>query len=109
MPLLAPGQMRYYTPGQLTGGPVYEAPDDDWMSDGLCNETDPDAFFPEDGPGYKERVEEAKKICARCDVLAACREFALKHPTRQDGVWGGLTERERRSMRSGRRGSLPLA
>lgn len=63
--------------------------------DGLCAETDPEAFFPEKG----ENADAARQICNRCDVLEECREWALSTDERY-GVWGGLSERERRAMKT---------
>lgn len=64
---------------------------EDWTVDALCAQTDPDAFFPEKG-GSTAAV---KRICAGCGVRAQCLQFALDHEERF-GVWGGLSERERR-------------
>ena len=52
-------------------------------------------FFPSRG----ESVEDARAICGRCPVAAACLDFALEHHC--IGVWGGTTERQRRKMRRG--------
>jgi len=71
--------------------------DDDplaWQSDALCAQTDPEAFFPEKGGSTRD----AKKICASCEVRAQCLEYALKNDERF-GIWGGLSERERRKLR----------
>ena len=65
-----------------------------WQADALCAETDPEAFFPEKGGSTRE----AKKICAQCDVKAQCLEFALSIDARF-GIWGGLSERERRKLK----------
>lgn len=46
------------------------------------------------------RLEEAKKICATCPVLKECAEHALQHE--HYGVWGGMSERERRRVRAKR-------
>jgi WhiB family redox-sensing transcriptional regulator len=58
-------------------------------------------FFP---PPYAERRDErearerkAKSICAQCVVLPECREFALRI-REPHGIWGGLTEAERRGL-----------
>ncbi|MFK0244550.1 WhiB family transcriptional regulator [Amycolatopsis azurea] len=61
-----------------------------WRDDALCAETDPDAFFPEDDGD----AEDAKRICARCDVRERCLAYALKADERI-GVWGGLSAEER--------------
>ncbi len=65
-----------------------------WREDAACRGVDTDVFFP----ATDEEAEEAKAICASCPVREECLEFALQ--TRQeDGVWGGLTETERRRLR----------
>jgi WhiB family transcriptional regulator, redox-sensing transcriptional regulator len=74
------------------------APDDDWRLDALCAETDPEAFFPEKGGSTRE----AKKVCTGCSVRAECLEAALANDERF-GIWGGLSERERRRLRLQRR------
>ncbi len=73
-----------------------DAPDEEpaWMKRALCAQVDPEAFFPERGGSTRE----AKRICAGCDVRAECLEYALVHDERF-GIWGGLSERERRRIR----------
>jgi WhiB family redox-sensing transcriptional regulator len=65
-----------------------------WQGDALCAQTDPEAFFPEKGGSTRE----AKKICTTCEVKAQCLEYALQNDERF-GIWGGLSERERRKLR----------
>ena len=65
-----------------------------WQADALCAQTDPEAFFPEKGGSTRD----AKKICASCEVRAQCLEYALKNDE-SFGIWGGLSERERRKLR----------
>lgn len=65
-----------------------------WQADALCAQTDPEAFFPEKGGSTRD----AKKICAQCEVKAECLEYALTNDERF-GIWGGLSERERRRLR----------
>lgn len=65
-----------------------------WQADALCAETDPDAFFPEKGGSTRD----AKRICASCEVRQQCLEYALQNDERF-GIWGGLSERERRKLR----------
>jgi WhiB family redox-sensing transcriptional regulator len=73
--------------------------DRSWQLDGLCRGNHSQLFFP---PSAVERKEErerrevkAKAICAVCVVRGHCLEFALeiREPY---GIWGGLTETERR-------------
>ena len=59
-----------------------------------CAETDPEAFFPEKGGSTRE----AKKVCLSCDVRGECLDYALAHDERF-GIWGGLSERERRRLK----------
>jgi WhiB family redox-sensing transcriptional regulator len=65
-----------------------------WKDDALCAETDPEAFFPEKGGSTRE----AKRVCAGCSVQAECLQYALDNDERF-GIWGGLSERERRRLR----------
>ena len=65
----------------------------DWQQQALCAQTDPDEFFPEKGGSTKQ----AKRMCGRCDVKDRCLEYALDNNERF-GVWGGLSERERRRL-----------
>ncbi|MES2092864.1 MAG: WhiB family transcriptional regulator [Actinomycetota bacterium] len=65
-----------------------------WQTDSLCAQTDPEAFFPEKGGSTRD----AKKICTSCEVRTQCLEYALANDERF-GIWGGLSERERRKLR----------
>jgi WhiB family transcriptional regulator, redox-sensing transcriptional regulator len=69
-----------------------------WMSRSACKRADPELFFPSaTDAAAPARAMAAKAVCARCPVRAECLAFALA--TRQkDGVWGGTTEDERRTM-----------
>ena len=67
---------------------------DSWRREAACRDLDTDVFFPL----TDEEAGPAKAVCATCPVREECLEFALA--TRQnDGVWGGLTETERRRLR----------
>ncbi|QIG44040.1 WhiB family transcriptional regulator [Nocardioides anomalus] len=70
--------------------------DDDagWQERALCAQTDPEAFFPEKGGSTRE----AKKVCLTCEVRTECLEAALMNDERF-GIWGGLSERERRKLK----------
>jgi WhiB family redox-sensing transcriptional regulator len=65
-----------------------------WQDRALCAQTDPEAFFPEKGGSTRE----AKKVCSGCEVRAECLEYALANDERF-GIWGGLSERERRKLK----------
>jgi WhiB family redox-sensing transcriptional regulator len=71
----------------------------DWRHRATCLDEDPELFFPigNTGPALLQ-IEEAKAVCRRCDVLDTCLRWALD--TGQDaGVWGGLSEDERRALK----------
>lgn len=73
--------------------------DDSWRDAALCRNTDPELFFPIGTTGYAViAVEEAKRVCGECVVTDDCLDYALA--TNQDsGIWGGLSEEERRNIR----------
>ena len=64
----------------------------DWAAYGLCTSSDPDALFVQ---GKAQRS--AKVVCRACPVIAECLADALDNRT-EFGVWGGMTERERRAL-----------
>ncbi len=68
-----------------------------WRLRANCRGVDPELFFPERG----EPTNEAKEVCKGCAVRAKCLEFALTSGERQ-GIWGGLSEKERRKARRSR-------
>jgi WhiB family redox-sensing transcriptional regulator len=75
----------------------------DWRHRAACRDEDPELFFPigNTGPALLQ-IEQAKAVCRRCEVADACITWALE--TGQDsGVWGGLSEDERRALK--RRGA----
>ena len=70
-----------------------DLPEETWQERALCAQTDPEAFFPEKGGSTKE----AKRVCMACPVQAQCLDYALANGERF-GIWGGLSERERRHL-----------
>ena len=88
------------------------AADHTWRDQALCRDTDPELFFPIGTTGFALlQLEKARQVCGECLVRSECLEFALD--TNQDsGIWGGLSEEERRVIRrqrarlSRRKGSL---
>ena len=64
-----------------------------WRQRGACRGLDPAIFYP----ASEEEADEAKAICATCPVQQLCLEHALTNRER-DGVWGGMTEKERRRI-----------
>ena len=81
---------------------------DDWRERAACRDEDPELFFPlsDKGPGARQ-ADQAKAVCARCPVRARCLEYALDNGLGH-GVFGGLTETERRGLRRRSR-TFPLA
>ena len=75
---------------------LFDVIEDQWQDRALCAQTDPEAFFPEKGGSTRE----AKRICQGCEVKAECLEYAL-HNDERFGIWGGLSERERRRLKRG--------
>ncbi|MBY8879687.1 WhiB family transcriptional regulator [Actinacidiphila acidipaludis] len=71
----------------------------EWQDRAACRDEDPELFFPvgTSGPALL-RIEEAKAVCHRCPVMEQCRRLALESG-QDSGVWGGLTEEERRAAR----------
>lgn len=65
----------------------------EWITDAICVQVGPDPWFIERG----ESARPAKRICADCPVRQQCLQYALDaHIT--EGIWGGLTPRERRAI-----------
>ncbi|CAK7288474.1 WhiB family transcriptional regulator [Streptomyces misionensis] len=64
-----------------------------------CVDEDPDLFFPvgDSGPALIQE-DEAKAVCRRCPLIESCLQGALERGEAA-GVWGGLSERERRSLK----------
>lgn len=75
-----------------------------WQRYGACRGMDSGVFYHPDGernPSRARRTARAKEVCSKCPVMAVCREFALS--THEPfGVWGGLSEAERRLIIDGR-------
>jgi WhiB family transcriptional regulator, redox-sensing transcriptional regulator len=75
----------------------------DWLNRAACLDEDPELFFPvgTTGPAVGQ-LARAKAVCGACGVRGQCLDWALS--TAQDaGVWGGLSEDERRAIRRARR------
>jgi WhiB family transcriptional regulator, redox-sensing transcriptional regulator len=68
-----------------------------WQHEANCLGVDPDLFFPERGASTRE----AKEVCRGCVVRAECLEYALDN-AEKFGIWGGMSERERRRLRRAR-------
>ncbi len=68
--------------------------DQDWRSQALCAKTDPDLWFAVGSVEHKL----AKRMCRACPVRQECLAYAMDG-CMDHGIWGGLTERERRQLR----------
>ncbi|MFJ4859860.1 WhiB family transcriptional regulator [Streptomyces sp. NPDC088748] len=89
-------------PGRAAAVPKPRVParaeDGPWHAEAVCRRDEAGLFFaPSKEPtaARLSREEAAKRVCARCPVMVACREHALLQPEPY-GVWGGLTAAERR-------------
>ena len=71
-----------------------EGDDRAWQDQANCLGVDPDLFLPERGASTRE----AKEVCRGCEVRQQCLEYALANGEKF-GIWGGLSERERRRLR----------
>jgi len=71
----------------------------DWRHRAACLNEDPELFFPigNTGPALQQ-IDLAKAVCQRCEVVDTCLKWAIE--TGQDaGVWGGMSEDERRALK----------
>ncbi|MGH9224344.1 MAG: WhiB family transcriptional regulator [Acidimicrobiales bacterium] len=75
-------------------GHRFDVGDRSWQIQANCLGVDPDLFFPERGASTRE----AKAVCRACVVRMDCLEYALVNGEKF-GIWGGLSERERRRLR----------
>ncbi|MFH8799163.1 WhiB family transcriptional regulator [Streptomyces sp. NPDC017936] len=70
----------------------------EWLRSAACTGEDPELFFPvgTSGPALRDTAD-AKRVCARCPVTAACLDYALGSGP-MSGVWGGTGEEERADL-----------
>ena len=78
----------------MEGGMLPLGGDRQWQDQANCLGVDPDLFFPERGASTRE----AKEVCRGCVVKQDCLEYALA-TGEKFGIWGGMSERERRKIR----------
>ena len=71
--------------------------DRSWQTRANCMGVDPELFFPERGASTRE----AKEVCRGCVVREDCLEYAIANGEKF-GIWGGMSERERRRVRRAR-------
>lgn len=77
---------------------LYEI-DAEWVHRAACRGMAVDVFFPAQG----QSLAAARNTCKRCEVRMECLEHAMLQPEAV-GIWGGLSERERRRIRQYRAG-----
>jgi WhiB family redox-sensing transcriptional regulator len=79
-----------------------------WRSRAACRTEEPELFFPvgTSGPALVQQAL-AKSVCRRCPVMIQCRTWALT-TGQAAGVWGGMSEDERRAVRRRERVDLLL-
>jgi WhiB family redox-sensing transcriptional regulator len=70
-----------------------------WRSRAACLDEEPEMFFPigNTGPALLQ-IEAAKAVCRRCEVVESCLEWAVESG-QEAGVWGGLSDDERRALK----------
>jgi WhiB family redox-sensing transcriptional regulator len=72
-----------------------------WVRKAACRGEDPGLFYSERGDISGYRI--ARSICSGCAVRRECLDFALGSPSGKFGIWGGLSEAQRRTVRAARR------
>ena len=83
----------------MTAGRMLASQEYGWRDRAACKYSHPELFFPTGSTGDAlEEIEAAKAVCRSCPVRRECLSFAVE--TNQDaGVWGGMSEDERRRLR----------
>ena len=71
--------------------------DPNWQREGACHGMNVNLWFPRRGES-PNKILEAKRICQQCPIQQKCLDYSLWHHEKH-GIWGGLTELERRNMR----------
>jgi WhiB family redox-sensing transcriptional regulator len=89
----------FRTPAETTGL-RWDIQKPTWQRSANCLGVDPDLFFPERGGSTRE----AKEVCRGCVVREQCLQYALENGEKF-GIWGGMSERERRRLRRRRNGA----
>lgn len=81
-----------------TRATLLDAGPEGWQDQAACTGMGNDLFFPERGDPNADTAA-AKAVCAGCPVRQECADYALTNRL-TFGIWGGLSERERRRLRS---------
>jgi WhiB family redox-sensing transcriptional regulator len=83
---------------------IFYFPPQPWKAQAACRGIDPDLFHPP--RGANKQVEQAKAFCRECPVRQECLDFALDWlPKRNSGIYGGMSERQRRRIKASRKAS----
>lgn len=72
-----------------------------WREVAACRTADPMIFFPSEQDSAARRfstADQAKAVCSECLVINECLQYAID-TNQRDGVWGGLTGKERRKFK----------
>ena len=77
--------------------PIHKYHDAPWLEQALCKGAPTVIFYPNVGRGHNEHYDEARRLCAACPVADECLTYAISKKERH-GLWGGLTERQRRRV-----------
>jgi len=78
-----------------------------WQQQGLCREVTSDIFFYEEqkrGEDKRTRISQARAVCSICPVKQKCLDFSIR-TNQSHGMWGGLTQEERRELIDDRQGT----
>jgi WhiB family transcriptional regulator, redox-sensing transcriptional regulator len=71
----------------------------EWQAAGACLSADPEIFFPVSGTGASTpQIEQARRICAGCQVRRECLDWAM-NSGEMHGIWGGTTPEDRTRAR----------
>ena len=92
--------MNKHNPLHLPVAQIFYDPNEQkWRSKANCRDTPVDVFFPTKGAS-KEKVQVAKAICNECTVAQQCADWSLQFSERALlGIWGGMTGKDRRTIR----------
>ncbi len=102
----SPADQDSGAPAQTAGRGMARREGWNWRMSAACRDTDPELFFPVGtaGPALVQ-LGQAKRICATCPVRLACLDWALASG-QEVGVWGGMSEDERRILWRLRKGTV---
>jgi WhiB family redox-sensing transcriptional regulator len=76
----------------------------EWRERAACRGADPELFFPGRTDADGSKREYARQVCKACSVQPECLDYSLQ-AREKHGIWGGLTELERKPLRRRGRGS----